>query len=264
MRLARPLVALVALVALAWAQGAVAQTILDQEQRLIEIHSLLVALSPLEAPGALATREISVGLELIGVPPIDGTTGNPAKKQITASDRTPVFPRLRLAVGLPAPADFRAFVGIGYIPPVELRQVSSHLGALEAALAYAPGPLAVGLRGHFLAAHSMSPVTDANTRDTLDTVEYGVDLSAGYRLDFEPLGITPYAGVGLCHVKGEFTVFNDGNVLKSSTLNPSLSAGLRLFARQRVEAVAELQVFPGRLVHPSVRLSYVFDWWATR
>ena len=38
----------------ALAGGARAQTMLDQEQRLIEIHSLLVALPALEAPGALA------------------------------------------------------------------------------------------------------------------------------------------------------------------------------------------------------------------
>jgi len=123
------------------AGSAQAQTMLDQEQRLIEIHSLLVALQPGNAPGAYRAGELSLGLEIIGIPPIDGTTGG--KRQITASDRTFAFPRPRFALGLPAPADFRAFVGLSYIPPIPINEVSSHLGALEAGLAWVPdGPLA--------------------------------------------------------------------------------------------------------------------------
>ena len=115
------------------ASAARAQTMLDQEQRLIEIHSLLIALQPGNAPGAYRSGELSLGLEIIVIPPIDGTTGG--KRQITASDQTPVFPRPRLAIGLPAPEDFRAFIGLAYIPPIKINEVSSHQGALEAGLA---------------------------------------------------------------------------------------------------------------------------------
>jgi hypothetical protein len=152
-------------------------------------------------------------------------------------------------------------VGIAYIPPIRLGDVSSHLGALEAELAYAPGPLAVGVRGQVLAARSKSPVTDINTRDTLDTVEVGANVSAGYRLDFGPGSVTPYAGVGLTRVAGDFKVFSDGYTLSSRTTNPGFSAGVRLLASQRIEAVAELVVFPGRLVHPSFRIAWVPDLW---
>jgi len=92
----------IAFLPLALAAGAArAQTMLDQEERLIEIHSLLIALQPGNAPGAYRAGELSLGLELIVIPPIDGITGG--KRQITASDQTPVFPRPRLAIGLPAP-----------------------------------------------------------------------------------------------------------------------------------------------------------------
>ena len=101
------------------AGSAQAQTMLDQEQRLIEIHSLLVALQPGNPPGAYRPGEVSLGLEIIVIPSIDGTTGG--KRQITASDRTPAFPRPRFAIGLPAPTDFRAFVGLAYIPPIAIR-----------------------------------------------------------------------------------------------------------------------------------------------
>jgi hypothetical protein len=240
------------------AGAARAQTMLDQEKRLIEIHSLLVATTPMNAPGAYRNRELSLGLEVIGIPAIDGTTGG--KRQITASDRTPVFPRLRVALGLPAPEDFRASVGLAYIPPIQIREVSSHLAALEAEMSYAPGPLAAGLRGYVLLARSMSPVTELATRDTLDNFEFGATAGAGYRLDFAPASVTPYASIGIARTVGIFRVTSDGYVLTSRTTNPALSAGIRLLAKRQFEMVAELAVFPDRLVHPSFRLAWMPDW----
>src|SRR5512141_1981072 len=146
--------------------GARAQTMLDQELRLIDIHDLLLDLPPVQAPGALRSLELDVGVEAITIPSIDGTTGG--KRQITASDHTPVFPRPRLMLGLPAPEGFRTFAGISYIPPITVQDVNTHFAALEAGIAYAPGPLALGVRGHAVYAFSRSPVTDPAARDTLE------------------------------------------------------------------------------------------------
>lgn len=247
------------LLLLAWAAPARAQTMLDQEERLIEIHSLLVALPPLAPPAPYRAGEGSLGLEVVAIPTIDGTTGG--KRQITASDRTRAFPRPRLALGLPAPEGFRAFAGIGYIPPIAINGVSSHLGALEAGIAWAPAALSVGVRGHAVYATSLAPVTDPATRDTLRTFEGGADASAGYRLDLgRGWSATPYGGVGVARVVGDFRVTSDGVKLSSRTTDLSLTAGVRLFGGPRLEAVAELVAFPGRLVHPSFRVGWVPDW----
>ena len=40
-------------------------------------------------------------------------------------------------------------------------------------MAYAPGPLAAGIRAHVLVARSTGPVTEPTTRDTLDNFELG-------------------------------------------------------------------------------------------
>ena len=237
------------------ATAARAQTMLDQEERLIELHALLAGLPPVQAPGAYAWGQASLGLELVTIPTIDGQTGG--KEQITASDRTRAFPRLRLAAGLPAPDGFRAFAGLAYIPPVELERVSSHLGAIEAGIAWTPGPLAVGLRGHALLARSRSPVTDPATRDTLDSSELGADLAAGWSLDLGWGQLTPYLGAGLARVHGRFTVSSDGHVLTRTATDPALSAGVRLLATRHVEGVVELVAYPDRLVHPAFRLAWV-------
>ncbi len=254
-----PARALAALVAVAAAVPAAAQTMLDQEERLIQIHSLLLDLPPVQAPGALLEGQLDVGLELVGIPYIDGTTGG--KVQITASDRARIFPRPRLSLGLPAPEGFRAFVGLAYIPPIPINGVAVHYGALEAGLAWTPGPFALGLRGHLVYAVSRSPVTDPATKDTLQTLVGGADLSAGWRLALGPVSLTPYAGVGVVSLEGTFTVQSDGTVLTSGYTGLSVEAGLRLLVVDHWQAVVEFDAYPGRLTHGSLMLGYVFDLW---
>lgn len=237
-----------------------AQTMLDQEQRLIEIHSLLLDLPALDAPGAYRPGQMSLGLELVTIPPIDGTTGG--KKQITASDRTPVFPRPRLALGLPAPEGFRAFAGASYIPPVAIREVTSHFAGAEGGMAYLSGALRVGLRLHLLYAESRSPVTDPQTRDTLRTFAFGAGLSAGYELKVGPGSLTPYGGIGVTRLRGDFRVQSDGARLSSRYTALALQAGLRALVFDHWVGVAELDLYPDRLLHPNFRVAYQLDWGA--
>ncbi len=247
--------ALFTFAAAAEAGGARAQTMLDQEQRLIDIHSLLLDLPALQAPAALASGTLDASLEAITIPRIDGTTGS--KQQITASDRTRVFPRPRIQLGLPAPAGLRAFVGLSYIPPVAIREVSTHYAAAEAGLGFARGALRIGARGHALYAASWAPVTDATTRDSLETREWGADFAVGAGIALRQIEIDPYAGGGAVSLRGRFRVTSDGNVLRSSYAGPALAAGVRLVFRSRGELVAEVDAYPGRLVHADVRLGYL-------
>jgi hypothetical protein len=241
------------------AASARAQTMHDQEQRLLEIHALLLALPPLNAPGAYRAGEVSIGVEAIGIPAINGQTGG--KVQFTASDRVFAFPRPHVAIGLPAPLGFRAFAGLSYVPPITVFEINEHFAAVEGGLAWAPEgqPLALGIRGNFLISRTKTPVTDPVIRDTLDTLQFGGDLSAGYRLDFGGASLTPFAGVGVTRVIGNFRITSDNNLLRSRTTNASFTGGLRLFVRPGLDAVAEMVVFPGRLVHPTFSLAWVFN-----
>jgi hypothetical protein len=229
---------------------------LDQQLRLIDIHDLLLELPPVQAPGALRPGQLDLGVEVITIPSIDGTTGG--KTQITASDHTPLFPRPRLMVGLPAPTSFRAFVGLAYIPPITIADVSTNYGAVEAGLAYVPGPLSVALRAHVVYAFSKSPVTEPDTKDTLETFDYGADVTAGYALEAWGADWTPYAGVGVTRLNGRFRVTSDGVVLTSDSTVAALHAGVRVLLSRHWEGVVELDAYPGYLVHPNFRLAYLF------
>jgi hypothetical protein len=241
----RAAAALLGLLPLALLAGpARAQTMLDQEERLVELHSLLMAMPAAQAPGALAPWQASAGVEVIAIPVIDGTTGG--KVQLTASDRTRAFPRLRAALGLPLARGWRASVGAGWIPPVEVNGVTCSLGALEAAVAWTPGAFSLGLRGQAVRSVAWSPVTDPATRDVLRSTVLGGDLSAGWRLDAGPLLLTPYASAGAARIDGRFRVTSDGAEVTSTTTRASLGLGLRAGWRD-LEAAGELVAWPGRL-----------------
>src|SRR6267378_3863409 len=87
----------------------------------------------------------------------------------------------------------------------------------------------------------------------------GTRLGPGYRFNFGPGSVTPYASVGVSRIWGEFHVTSDNSVLTSTTINPGITGGVRLLSKLGLEVVAELVVFPERLVHPSFGLAWVFD-----
>ena len=150
-------------------------------------------------------------------------------------------------------------MGISYIPPVQVRNISTHYIAGEAGIAYVPDLLRLGVRAYLLRANSQSPVTDPATRDRLLTTGYGADLSAAYLFPLGTLSVTPYAGLGLVHLSGNFLVTSDAQVLTSDSTALALHSGLRLLLGDRWEGVAELGYYPGRMMHPSFRLAYLFD-----
>lgn len=247
--------ALVAVAAAVAPTAARAQTMLDQEDRLIDIHSLLVDLPPVQAPAALAGRTLDASLEVVTIPFIDGATGS--RRQITASDLTRIFPRPRVMLGLPLPAPFRSFAGLSAIPPVPIRDVSTSDVAAEAGIGAAPGALRFGVRGHAVYAVSRAPVTDPSTRDTLESGLWGADVSAGVHLARAALAVEPYAGAGVVALRGRFRVTSDGTVLRSAWAGAALHAGVRVVVRSRWEIVAEVDDYPGRLVHTNVRLGWL-------
>jgi hypothetical protein len=233
-----------------------AQGVAAQQRRLMEIHALLLDLPPVQPPAALPAGAIQPSLEAVTIPPIDGTVGD--KRELTAADHTRLFPRPRLALGLPAPPGLRAFAGLSYIPPVRIRRVSVDDLAAEAGLGAAPGRLLLGVRVYALYASATAPVTVPTTRDELQAWEWGADVSAGLHLGGATLAVDPYLGAGLVLLRARFHVAVDGSVLRSERAIAALHAGVRLALGRRWEVVAESDTYPGRLTHASLRLGYRF------
>jgi hypothetical protein len=245
-----------AALALSAPAAARAQSVQGQEGRLIDVHSLLLDLPPLQAPAALEPGTIAPSVEAVFIPHIDGRVGD--KQELTASDHTPVFPRPRLMLGLPAPQGFRAFVGLAFIPPITVASVSTTYVGGEAGIGIAPGTLRLGLRVHGLYAETLSPVTDPTTRDLLTTREVGADAAVGVHLGRRDLFAEPYLGAGVVSLAGRFHVTVDGNVLHSTYTGAALQLGVRTVFNSRLEVVGEVDSYPGRFTHGSLRVGWLF------
>ncbi len=244
--------ALTALVAALPARGL---DVTASEQRLVDIHALLLDLPHLQAPGALAPGQLDLSLELATIPPISGDVG--PKREITASDQARLFPRPRLSLGLPAPHGFRAFVGGGYIPPIEINRITVHSLSLEAGIAWTDGPLRIGVRGHGVLARALSPVSAPDVRDRLNVADGGWDLSAGYELRLRGLSLTPYASAGQVWSKGDFRSSVDGGTVHSRGSWAALDVGARALLGGHWEGVVDYLAYPGRLWSPRFRIGYI-------
>jgi len=249
------------LLASASAGPALGQDVYRRQQHLLDEHALLIDLPPVEAPGALSPGQLDLGLEVVGIPAISGSTGNPNEREITISDRARVFPRPRLSLGLPAPPGFRAMVGLGYVPPIEIEHVTLDLAAAEAEVAFTPGALRLGLRGHLVYGEARAPVTSPSLRDRLSVGELGWEASAGYELRAGRFSLTPYAGAGQVLLDGHFRSSVDGGTVKSRYAGAALHTGARLLYHDHWEAAAEWSLYPGRLSHPRLRVGYVLGLW---
>ncbi len=75
------------------------------------------------------------------------------------------------------------------------------------------------------------------------------------------MSLTPYAGLGVVYLDGRFTVTSDAVVLTSQYTGLSLEAGLRLLMFKNWVVVAEVNAYPGRLVHGSLLFAFQFDVW---
>ena len=234
-----------------------AQDVTGNEEHLVDLHALLLDLPAIDAPGAFRSGELNLALEVTDIPVIDGDVG--PKTELTASDHARAYPRFRLALGLPAPSGFRAFVGAAYVPPVEINRVTVNSPAVEAGFAWVNGPLRIGLQGHGVWARVLSPVSSPDVRDELTVTEGGWDLRAGYEFRMKRLAITPYAGAGQVYSSGHFRSSVDGGIVDSTHSGAAYSAGARLLYRDHWEGVVEYSVYPGMLWNPRFRFGYVMN-----
>ncbi len=238
---------------------AAALDVTGREQRLVDIHALLLDLPAIDAPGALAPGQLDLGVEVTGIPVISGDVGAADKRELTASDHARLDPRPRVALGLPAPPGFRAFLGAAYIPPVEINSITVNSLGAEAGMAWVGGPLRVGLRLHGVVAHALSPVSAPSVRDRLNVVDGGWDVRAGYELRLGKVALTPYAGVGQVWTKGDFRSSVDGGTVHSTHGVAAIEAGARVLFHDHWEGALEYSVYPGRRWNPRVRVGYVVN-----
>ena len=231
---------------------------LDQEQRLIEIHSLLVALPALQAPGALAP--LAGRGSAWRSSPSRSSTAPPAARPSSPPPTSPAPSRgcarrwacRWAAPGAPSP-------GWATSRPSRSTRSAPTCSAWRPAPAWSARPV----RGRASACTASgptrrSPVTDPATRDQLVTRIGGADLSAAWRLRARPRRAhalrRPRRRPGGRHLhRHQRRPPADQHHHRPRALRGHPPAG----ASGQLEVVAELIAWPGVLVHPGFSLAWV-------
>lgn len=237
--------------------------------RYFTAASLFGGAGPAEskAPG-----KVELGLETIWVPSLDReqrTVGYGGLKE-EELNRSPVWARLRAAIGLPG-----GFVAeVGYIPPLEIDGVKANLvAAAIARRIYQSGDFALGLRVHAQRGKAKGDFTckegqdhlfppgspqnefgcNAPSRDEVRLDSTGVELAAGYRLQSGP---RLHAAIGWSRMDVEFQVdaqtfgFRDRTLLKNEGDAITFAAGAIFDLDSRASLALEAAYTPLDITRP--------------
>jgi hypothetical protein len=250
---------------------------------LLNFYGITMAPTPLHSPAALKPFKLVPSIELGYVPQLgcyarsvfDGT-------KTEHTNKTPVFPRIRLQLGLP----MGFWIGLGGDPPVKLFGVQA--GLIDAELGYGhvlKERIEVGARAYILGARVKGDLAGPFEGQTAEddvyrNTVYGLDVSAGYRIPKGDKLFVPYAGLGITRVIGlmyvgetlpedfdetdpdQATVPTAGNdeIAKHLYRGPSFELGMQAHIK-KLNVSAELVLFPQDLrmyFGPRIAVGYEF------
>ncbi len=265
------------LIAVLWGSSAPAQASVDPEctglaqpadydeqvqgDFLNNYAALSTTLSPIHGPIPHEPGTASVGLDLLGIPPLaceQRYVLNWTKTEDT--NKTPVAPRLRVTFATHALLKDRLvpYAGLAYVPPVTVAGVRSVILSAELGAGYrVHDKLQVGLRYH---ATMQKTVGDVAGKFSEDDPDYD-DLFVGSTLGLDllvglPLGelaggtisaLTPYVALGWLDASSFFWIGDDGYVANNlhPYFGPAFSAGADLLVKGRLRVGAEFYGAPG-------------------
>ena len=223
--------------------------------------------SGLGTPKSRELGDVEAGFELDNIPDLNKdqrTVGFDGTKEEDLN-KSPIFARARLTVGLP----WKVSLVLGYTPPIKIFGVTPHLFAygFERPI-YERGPYTLGARvygqvgtveGAFTCpgeAASEPPGSpgnpygcDGKSNDKATQDYYGLELSGSYRAD-KLRGLTPWVTIAGNYLDTEFQVkasefgIRDREHLKSETGTVSFGVGLRYPLTDRIDVSVGMSFTP--------------------
>lgn len=204
-----------------------------QSDFMLNYFALALTYSPLHAPVPAEPGHGSIGVELAGLPPLS------CKHRLVLSytktedtNKTPVAPRPRVTVALPAIGGWVPYASVAYFPPITLLGTRNVIlsGEIGAGTELDNG-IQLGGRFHTTTlktvAEIATPFVEGDTPydDLYLGTTFGVDFMAGYAKG----KLTPYLALGLTDVSTFFFIGDDNFVGNnySPYFGPNASLGLQ-------------------------------------
>ncbi len=222
-----------------------------QQDFLQNYYALSSTFSPIHAPIPHAPGHGTLGLEIGVLPPL-GCDKRFVLGHTKTEDtnKSPVIPRPRGSVSLPAIGKLVPYIGGAYVPPVPINGTINVIVSVEAGFGYPIGEhVQVGGRFHGTLHKTVGDLATAFNED-----EPAVDdMFIGSTLGFEALGgyqidwVTPYVAFGITDASTFFLVGDDtfiGNNLHPY-FGPNFSVGADGLVKDRFRFGGEFYGAPG-------------------
>jgi hypothetical protein len=234
-----------------------------QQDFLQNYYALSSTLSPVHGPIPHEPGHGTLGLEIAVLPPL----GCPRRFVLSHTktedtNKSPVIPRPRGTVALPAIGKVVPYIGGAYVPPVPINGTVNVIVSLEAGLGVPFGEhFQLGGRFHATLHKTVGDVAGAFNPEDPPVDDFylgstvGLDVLAGYKIDW----ITPYAAIGLTDVSTFFLVGDDafvGNNLHPY-FGPALSLGADGLVKERLRLGGEFYAAPGGYSLPDATVDSV-------
>lgn len=210
---------LLAVPAVAWAQGDCFPDKDSHEAQAFGIFSVPLAFAPAGAPEQLEPWHVRIAIEASYLPNIDDSTATPTVcrpgKEAENMDFGALFPRPRVSLGLPSGFILEA----SYIPPISVNEAEPSLFGFALGKRFVMGGMTLGIRGHATVGVVHAPVTcddDAledpisecfngtKSNDEYHPNIFGADASLGWSLGGGRF--KPYLGAGFNVLHPRFRV----------------------------------------------------------
>lgn len=214
-----------------------------QQDFLANYYALTFTMSPQHAPVPDDPGTGSVGIDLLGIPPL-----RCERRFVLGFSKTentnvsPVAPRLRATFTFPPlfAGNTFAYAGVAYFPPVTIPVgelgIRNVLAGGEAGITQRFGRHDVGVRYHFQTSKTVGDTAsafaaeDPAVADWFQASSFGVDAMYGTEI----LGVRPYAALGLTNVSTFFYVGDDGVV--ANNLHPYFGPAFALGVDGKAES----------------------------
>ena len=222
-----------------------------QQDFLQNYFALSSTLSPLHGPVPHEGGHGAFGIDANGIPPL-GCRRRLVLGYTKTEDtnKSPVFPRLRVTFAFPQIGRTVIYAGAAYVPPVEIFGVSAPTVSAELGLGAKLGEtLQVGARFHSTITRPVAEIAtpfiegDPAFDDLFIASTFGVDGMIGIKLD----NVVPYVSAGLTDASTFFYIGDDSVTVNNfhPYLGLVMSAGIDARLTDTILAAAEAYAAPG-------------------
>ena len=232
-----------------------------QADFLLNYYAMVTTLSPNHGPTGDDPGHGTVGVELLGIPPLSCERRlvlNYSKTEDT--NKSPIIPRIRLSFTFPEIGAWQLYSGLTYVMPFSVMDVRNVLIGGEIGAGRSFGDLQVGARYHASMLKVIGEVATPFSEDdeAFDDLYLGSTMGLDLMAGLEVGSFLPYLSVGVADASTFFYIGDDDFIGNNFNpyFGPTVSLGTEADVLDWLYLAGEVYYAPGAVLTGRIRAAY--------